>query len=609
MQETISKAASLNGRFFAYLYNERADHSIEKASRWLASELKSVFNAGHVAISCYYSANVPLLPYFTASTSSDRTPAASSQDDREELFENGFSKKTDQCRMLIGDPQKEWFAVLEMIGADLTAKDDLMAVSTSCSNFLFYCREIEMSVMNSRKHTHLYELTERFHSSMDKDQVLFELIEALQSMYSSYIFYLFLSHDNDSRLQLPTKDLYFDEKGSTDSAMEAFLTGTIKMDRTSSENIHVFVPLKGRQGIYGVLEVISDKISPLKESEIKFIMMLANAAGNAMENAQLYQQSRKVIEDLRLINETSHQLNKNMPLKDTMKFLSERIIYSFNAQEAGFFYKDSSGSYQLLPGSTGFFITPEAESYLSFVQTKIINEKEGIFIGNLSGQNMSGLYRCLMAVPMMENEQVRGFAIAVHETPYHFTFETFKLLQSLIHHSTLALTNSMLREELEALVKTDNLTKLFSRNYLNERIRQSMSQERNGVFILIDIDNFKRINDTYGHQTGDEVLIQVGNIIKSNVREHDVGARWGGEELAIYLPQVEVESGIAVANRLVKRVRKITSPSITVSCGISWWEADRADTPKQLFLRADRALYKAKSNGKDQVVVQADSQK
>ncbi|AZB44929.1 diguanylate cyclase [Bacillus sp. FJAT-42376] len=461
-----------------------------------------------------------------------------------------------------------------------------------------------MNMTNSQKHTRLYEVTERFHSSMDKDQVLFELIEVLQSMYSSYIFYLFLSHDNESQLQLPTKDLYFDEKGSADSAMEAFLTGTIKMDRTSAEKLHVYVPLKGRQGVYGVLEIISDKISPLKESEIKFIMMLANAAGNAMENAQLYQQSRKLIEDLRLINETSHQLNKNLPLKETMKFLSERIIHSFNAKEAGFFYRGSSGQYQLLPGSTGFFITSESESYLTFVLSKIENEKEGIFIGNLSALNLPGIYRCLMAVPMMENEQVKGFAIAVHESPYHFTFDTFKLLQSLIHHSTLALTNSMLREELEALVKTDNLTKLFSRNYLNERIRQSMSQERNGVFLLIDIDNFKKINDTYGHQTGDEVLIQVGNIIKSNVREHDVGARWGGEELAVYLPQIEVESGIAVANRLVERVRKITSPSITVSCGISWWDAEREDTPKQLFIRADRALYKAKSNGKDQVVVQ-----
>ncbi|MTH52821.1 diguanylate cyclase [Bacillus mangrovi] len=460
-------------------------------------------------------------------------------------------------------------------------------------------------MISSRKHGSLYKLTESFHSAMDKDQVLAELINALQSMYGAFLFYLFLSHDNDSRLKLPTKDLYFDEQGSADTAMEAFLTGAIRMDRSQPDKVHVYVPLKGRQGVYGVLEVIADKNHPIKESEIEFIMMLANAAGNAMENAQLYQQSRKLIDDLRLINETSHQLNKNLPLKDTMKFLAERVIHSFNAREAGFYYRNSSGTDQLLPGSTGFFITPEADSYLSFVLSKIENEREGIFIGNLPAQGFSnGIYQCLMAVPMMENGQLRGYAIALHEKPYHFTFETFKLLQSLIHHSTLALSNSMLREELEALVKTDNLTKLYSRNYLNERIRHSMNEDRHGVFILIDIDNFKNINDTYGHQIGDDVLIQVGNIIKSSIREKDVGARWGGEELAIYLPQADPEIGICVAHRVLERVRSTTSPRVTISCGVSAWEAEEDDTPKMLFLRADRALYQAKSNGKNQVIVQ-----
>ncbi|MGD6816878.1 diguanylate cyclase domain-containing protein [Metabacillus sp. 84] len=604
MQQTNSILTSLNGRFFAYLYTERPDQSLEKAAQWLASELKELFRAGKVSISCYYSASDPLLPYYTASTAPQQIRDSSLPEVKEELFANGFSEKANQCRLLLGAPSNEWFSILEILDAAAMDKTWLPDLSNACFEFLFYCREAELSALNSRKHSHLYEMTERFHSSMDKDQVLVKLIESLQNMYTENIFYLFLSHDNDSKLDLPTKDLYFDEKGSADSAMEAFLTGTLKMDRTAAGQLHVYIPLKGRQGVYGVLEVISGKAAPIKESEVTFIMMLANAAGNAMENAQLYQQSRKLIDDLRLINETSHQLNKNLPLKDTMKYLSNRIIRSFNAMEAGFFYRDSSGNYQLLPGSTGFFITEEAEPYVSLVLSRIENEKEGIFIGSLGTETVSGLFKCLMAVPMMENEQIKGFAIALHSVPYQFTFETFKLLQSLIHHSALALTNSMLREELEALVKTDNLTKLFSRNYLNERIRQSMKEERNGVFLLIDIDNFKNINDTYGHQVGDEVLIQVGGIIKSSIRENDVGARWGGEELAIYLPQVDLEAGIAVASRLVERVKNVTAPTVTISCGVSVWEAEGEDTPKRLFLRADRALYEAKSNGKDQVVVQ-----
>lgn len=209
-----------------------------------------------------------------------------------------------------------------------------------------------------------------------------------------------------------------------------------------------------------------------------------------------------------------------------------------------------------------------------------------------------------MAVPMVQSEKLKGFTLVMHREPYHFTFETFKLLQSLIHHSTLALTNSMLREELERMVVTDHLTKLYSRNYLDERIHLSMAEDEMGTFILIDIDNFKLINDTYGHQVGDEVLVQVANLILGNIRDTDIGARWGGEELAIYLPQISIETGALIAERLVKKVSENTNPPITISCGVSYWTSESGDTLKSLFKRADKALYIAKGTGKNKVVIQ-----
>ena len=157
--------------------------------------------------------------------------------------------------------------------------------------------------------------------------------------------------------------------------------------------------------------------------------------------------------------------------------------------------------------------------------------------------------------------------IVVHSAPYAFSFDTFKLLKSLIHHSTLAFTNTILREELEKMVITDHLTKLYSRNYLDEKIKESMGIDGEGTFIIIDIDDFKSINDTYGHQIGDDVIIQVAQIIQANIRSTDVGARWGGEELAIYLPRVSMETGIQIAERLVIKVREESNPKITVSCG------------------------------------------
>ena len=84
----------------------------------------------------------------------------------------------------------------------------------------------------------------------------------------------------------------------------------------------------------------------------------------------------------------------------------------------------------------------------------------------------------------------------------------------------------------------------------------------------------------------------------------DIGARWGGEELAIYLPRVSMETGIQIAERLVIKVREESNPKITISCGVSHWKKEDNDTYNTLFKRADFALYRAKETGKDKVVIQ-----
>ncbi|WML30437.1 GGDEF domain-containing protein [Neobacillus sp. OS1-32] len=105
---------------------------------------------------------------------------------------------------------------------------------------------------------------------------------------------------------------------------------------------------------------------------------------------------------------------------------------------------------------------------------------------------------------------------------------------------------------------------------------------------------------------GDEILVQVANVIKANIREKDIGARWGGEELAIYLPMVSLDDGTAIAKRLIKKVEENSNPRVTVSCGVSYWYKDLAHSYQSLFKQADEALYVAKTTGKNRVVAQTD---
>lgn len=475
-----------------------------------------------------------------------------------------------------------------------------------CSSFVQKAQELFKIVLEEKRYKQLFRVNEKFHSTMDMDAVLGEIIYTLQEVYPSFTYYLMLSHDNDNHSELPIKDLEYDSENI--AAMEAYVTGTIQTEESQLERRSVlYAPLKGKQGVYGVLQVIAPDTLMFPSNEVEFIKLLANTAGSALENAQLYQQSKRLIADLQLINETSHRLNSNLRLTETMSYMTEQIVQSFDAEEVCFvLLAPDFKQISVLAGSTPFFDTDASKEYIQYVVERLKKENDSIFMGDvdLNLDKDSPKYRSIMAVPMVQSGLIKGLALVMHTEPYHFSFETFKLMQSLIHHSTLAFTNSMLREELEKMVVTDHLTKLYSRNYLDARVHESLDEDQQGTFLLIDIDNFKGVNDKYGHQVGDEILIQVANIIKGNIRESDIGARWGGEELAVYLPRISLEVGIGIANRLVDKVRELSNPSITISCGVSYWNVDNPDNFTSLFKRADTALYVAKGTGKDRVVVQ-----
>lgn len=482
----------------------------------------------------------------------------------------------------------------------------LEAISLETVKFWGTAQCLTKTISDEKRYKQLFRVTEKFHSSMNMDDVLGEIIYTLQEVFPSFTYYLLLSHDNHKLEDLPIKDLEYDSENI--AAMQAYVTGNIQFeDSIQNKRSVLYAPLKGKQGVYGVLQVIAPNTIVFPHNEVEFITLLANTAGSALENAQLYQQSRRLITDLKLINETSHRLNSNLRLNETMAYMTEQIAESFGAEEIGYILYDKDGQQtDVITGSTDFFYSQDAEKYIQFIKSKIEEEHESLFIGDFTLPAHSDMkhFKSIIAVPMTQSGVLRGFVLVMSQAPYHFSFETFKLLQSLIHHSTLAVTNSILREELEKMVVTDHLTKLYSRNYLDEKIHQSMNQDHEGTFIMIDIDNFKVVNDTFGHQIGDEIIIQVADLINANIRAADIGARWGGEELAIYLPGVSLKAGVYIAERLVAKVSEYSKPKVTISCGVSHWMKGQKDTYAALFKRADKALYVAKQTGKNKVIVQ-----
>lgn len=133
----------------------------------------------------------------------------------------------------------------------------------------------------------------------------------------------------------------------------------------------------------------------------------------------------------------------------------------------------------------------------------------------------------LMAAPVRVNGVVKSFILLSHRREHYFSYDNYRLLQMLSIHIGLALSNATLHAEVRRLANLDMLTGLYVRHYLDNIIHERQAHEFCGSLIVVDIDQFKQVNDTFGHQTGDQVLKQVSDIVTSSVRPEDVCARWG----------------------------------------------------------------------------------
>ena len=164
-----------------------------------------------------------------------------------------------------------------------------------------------------------------------------------------------------------------------------------------------------------------------------------------------------------------------------------------------------------------------------------------------------------------------------------------------------------IKKGLEIDVITDKLTQLYNRFYFNKQYDYLINKSKRNKFkfsmIIIDIDNFKKINDTYGHKTGDKILKEMAQLIKDSIRKIDMAFRYGGEELVILLPNTDLEKAKLIADRIRNNISqkiKIKNNSVTISAGVGMYNKENE---LEFFKKVDEALYMAKKTGKNKVII------
>ncbi len=216
--------------------------------------------------------------------------------------------------------------------------------------------------------------------------------------------------------------------------------------------------------------------------------------------------------------------------------------------------------------------------------------------------------KTVMAVPLVVNGQILGVLEAINKlNERNFNNFDLELFQKISIQSAIAIENAHLYD----LAITDGMTKLFINKYFQRRLLESFRlSERYQTelsLLMIDLDHFKRINDIYGHQMGDEVLIRTAEIIRCNVRSTDLPCRYGGEEFSVILNNTALDQAMIVAERIRQRVENMEVEfedsiiKITISGGIVSFKSHQPKSSQDMIKKADLSLYHSKHQGRNQI--------
>ena len=213
--------------------------------------------------------------------------------------------------------------------------------------------------------------------------------------------------------------------------------------------------------------------------------------------------------------------------------------------------------------------------------------------------------RSIVYIPLIGNARCIGCFIVASKEPLAYGDQQVRFLEQLAGHIAIPVMNSRFYAKAEEKARIDSLTGLLNRRALDEfiTIEIARASRYGGVFSLtiLDVDSLKTVNDNYGHVRGDKLLKEISGIMKSSTRGSDQAFRYGGDEFAILLPETNIESAQAVAERVRKRIAiEIESPiPITASLGVASWPTN-GTRANELIAAADTALYQAKRTGGNQ---------
>jgi diguanylate cyclase (GGDEF)-like protein len=408
---------------------------------------------------------------------------------------------------------------------------------------------------------------------------------------------------------LLVNDANTDPRGET-------ISGTDDVDESM-----LVVPMRYDAHVVGVITLSKLGLNQFDEEDERLLLILADQAATALESARLLARSQALAEELRHLLDMSGQLSASLESREVANIIARHLGPAMGVDECAISYFDRATrrivSLGYFPEGSGTQLRPYYDVG-DFPQTlRVLEEQTSVTIdvddpaadpAETALLRQAG-HQSLIMLPLVAKGQSIGLVELLSYGAIELDTERLGVARTMANEAAMALENARLYEEARALADRDQLTGFYNHRYLHERfgeevIRAQRARQPLSV-LMLDLDDFKLVNDTFGHLFGDQVLAWASELIRSTLRASDIPARYGGDEFAILLPDTPAGAATRAADRIRDAFANATfdggsrrQVAVSLAVGAATFPAD-GRSATELIAAADARLYEEKRRRED----------